>query len=51
MENILSIDNLDVNNINLSTEINGLITQSGNTKDMIYNVFETVALSIKIHPN
>lgn len=43
MENILSIDNLDVDDINMSTEINGLITQSGNTKDMIYNIFETVA--------
>lgn len=43
MENVLSIDNLDLENISLSTEINGIITQSGNTKDMIYNVFETVA--------
>ena len=41
-ENILSIDGLDLDNIDMSTEINGVITQSGNTRDMIFNVSETV---------
>lgn len=43
LDNILCLEDVDVDNLHMTTEVNGLITQSGNTRDMIYNVFKAVS--------
>lgn len=38
VSNFIDIDNLDTNNIEFNLSINNTIKQSGNTKDMIFNI-------------
>tara|TARA_Y100000768_G_C23967477_1_gene678607 strand:+ start:1575 stop:2183 length:609 start_codon:yes stop_codon:yes gene_type:complete len=42
-EDYLCLDELDLNNIKLETQINGKITQQGSSSEMIYNIYESLS--------
>ena len=43
LDKIIHVDDLDLNNVKLTTKINGITTQMGNTKDMVYNVQKSIS--------